>query len=401
MSTKSFFSNVVFGKSEIERTASKTVRNFTGKIGEETLPHSVSVSLDWLSMMCDCLMPEPLPEQPPIWLTDNIVLEYQRKGTPVFNYSYIVYLEGEPVANVHTHTKNKKIIKEGTAKLEIQNHVLYSTSLLDVLDKVMLACKMPAIKNMSGLHIAIDGANHLHPFVNNYVRQSARRARPELKTLGHWGKENRVRMKGKANLDSKRFNRKTGMYDNFKIGSSRKSLTIYNKTSELEHSHKSYIKAAWERAGIDMSGTVWRCEIRLTSQSIKEIKNFDLKKLTDPNYLLQIFKTQCKNFFEFALMENDENISRARVIDLFQFEKLKVPLLSKIPRAIVRGAYKAQMAVHNAYANILLGFHKTKDSIDAAITHISDNVELYDLQDWYVRKKVDWIAAYQPVKLFM
>lgn len=389
------------GEIALRRTASKTVRNFTGKIGDTPLPQSVSVHLDWLSFMVECTMGEPAPDQGPVWVSENTVLEYEKKGTPIFNYSYSVYIDGEPVAKIHTHGKNPKIIKPGSAKLEILNHVLYSTTVLETLENVMIACKMPIIKNVSGLHIAIDGCNHVWEFMNEYVRQNKNRSRPELKTLGRWDKENRVRMKGKANLDCKRFNRKDGSYSNFKVGSARKSLTVYNKTTELEHSHKQYIKDSWNKAGIDVSGTVWRCELRLTSQSIKEIKDFDLKKVNDPNYLLQIFKTQCENFFQFILLENDCNVSRARIIDLFQFEKLKVPILEKIPRAIVRGAYKAQLAIHNAYANVRLGFHRTFESLNAALHHITDNVQLYNLDEWYERKKPKWdemylVHAYAP-----
>lgn len=391
-------SHVKTGDFGLSRTASKTVRKFTSYFGQDSLPHAVSVTLDWLSLMVECLLPAPEPEQAPIWLNDSIVLEYMRKGTPMFNYTYQVYLEGEPVANIHTHPRNEKILKAGTAKLEILNHVLYSSNIEGVIHDIMNACQMPVIKNYSGLHIAIDGANHVHTFLNKYWRQNGNRSRPALRTLGSWAKENRVRMKGKANLDPKRFNRRTGMCDNFKIGSARKSFTLYNKTSELKKSHKQYIKDVWDRAGLDQSGDVWRCELRLTSQSIKEIKNFDLSRINDPNYLLSIFKTQCKNFFEFCLIENDENISRARIIDLFQFEKLKVKLLEKIPRALVSGAYKAQMSIHNAVRNIMLGYYKTNDSIDAALQHITDNVQLYLLDQWYERKKVVWIEAYKGYK---
>lgn len=386
----------VLVKNEPGRTASNTVRKFTGKIGEEPPPQSVSVALDWLSFMVQCWLPEPAPDAGPVWLTDNVVLIYQKKGTPVFNYSYEILVGGEPVAKCHTHSKNPKIIKEGTAKLEINNHVLYATGLNDLMIEIMAACKMPAINNTSGLHIAIDGVEHIHAFLNAYARQPnpAKKKDIDNGTAFRWDKKNRVKMKGKASFDAKRFNRKTGMFEAFKVGGARKSLVVYNKTSELERSHKEYIRQSWERAGIDTTGTVWRCELRLTSQTIKEIKNFDLSQISDPNYLLQIVRTQLKNFFEFILVEGDGNVSRARVIDLFQFEKLKVPLLEKIPRAVTAGAYKAQMSIHNGYMNVVTNKFKTEVEIKAAIQHINDNVNLYGLQRWYDRKQQEWNILY-------
>jgi hypothetical protein len=395
--------NKIASKNEfcaLKRTASKTVRNFTSDFGGNAIPDCVSVSLDGLSIMVECGLSEPAKDQPIMSLDDDTVIEYLQRGTPVFNHSSVIYWHGEPVANIHTHGKNEKIIKPNTAKIEILNHVLYSTSVMEVLNHVMTVCKCPAIKNVSTLHIAIDGVSHIHTFLNSYVRQKPSSRFANLSTIGTWRQETRVRMKGKANLDCKRFSRRDGMYQNFKVGSARKSLVVYNKTSELQHSHKQYIKDMWDRVGIDQTGTVWRSEMRLTSQSIKEIKNFDLSKISDPLYLLQIFKTQCENFFQFVIVDGDSNISRARIVDLFQFERIKVPLLEKIPRAIVRGAYKAQMAIHNAFANILLKGYDSISSINAALQHITDNVELYHLEEWYYRKKEQWKQMYIPVHTY-
>jgi hypothetical protein len=396
----------IFGAQNVDsslmRTASKTVRKFTTIFGEESLPTSVSVNLDWLAFMVECALPEPEPNQGPVWLNDDFVLEYKMKGTPIFNYSYVLYSDGEPVANLHTHGKNPVIIKPGTAKLEMMNHVLYSSTVMQTLEAIMIACKMSAIKNISRMDISIDNCEHIWKFANNFVSQKNNGKIPQLKTLGRWDTNNRVVLNGKASWDSKRFSRADGLYHNFKIGGGRKCLVIYNKTSELERSHKEYIREAWDKAGIDHEGrNIWRCELRLTSQEIKNIKDFDFEKIIDPNYLLQIFKTKCENFFQFVLCENDTNITRGRIIDLFFFEKLRIPLLHKIPRAIVRGAYKAQMSIHNAYANIRLGLHKTFDSINAALQHITDNVHLYNLDRWYERKKPQWdnmylVHAYAP-----
>ena len=65
---------------------------------------------------------------------------------------------------------------------------------------------------------------------------------------------------------------------------------------------------------------------------------------------------------------------------------MRVPSLAKIPRAIVRGAYKAQMAIHNAYANVRLKYLKTHEQIFAALQHIIDNVQLYNLDHWYEKR---------------
>lgn len=393
--------NTKTGKNGLVRAASKTARKFTSFFSADALPHCISVHLDWLSMMMDCFVPEPQPGQESVHLENDIVLRYLKKGTPTFFHTWAVMWGGEHVAMLHTHSRNELIIKPATAKLEFLNHVLYSSTILPCL-KDIIQPAIPGIRNITRMDICIDGANHVHTFLNNYVRQKKNRSYPDLKTLGRWDKENRVRMKGKASLDCKRFQRSNGMYENFKIGSSRKSFTLYNKSTEIDQrSRKEYIRDAWIKAGVDVTQDVYRCELRMSSEALKDIKDFDLLKINDPYYLLQIFKTQTKNFFEFVLFEGDGNVTRARVIDLFEFEKLRVPLLEKIPRKVVEGAYKAMMGIHNAYANILKGAYRTKEQIDQALGWIANEVQLYNLDRWYEKKKPAWIELYQPVKYFM
>jgi len=396
---------------------SKTVRKFTGYFGQDALPDCVSVSLDWLSFMVCCFLPEPATGDgvATSWLLNDVVgIMYLQKGTPMFCHSYQLFYFGEPVAYLHTHSRNKTIIKEGLAKLEIMNQVLYSTSWSEVLDEVMKATQCTRINNVSGLHIAIDNVNHIKDFLNLYVRQGREHKSKELKTLGKWDKSQRVKMKGKARLDCKVFDRKTGQFQNFKIGNGHKYITVYDKTSELKKSHKEYIWDAWKQSGVvgdkdhakwgartkemvtagEQEQQVFRCELRMSSQAIKQIKNFDLKRLSNPQYLLSLFKTQIENFFQFVVIENDTNISRARIVDLFQFELMRVPLLAKIPRAVVQGAYKAKMAIHNAYMGLMKGLYRGDEAANAAVIHIKENLQIYNLDRWFLEKEPEWINLY-------
>jgi len=367
----------------VGKAESKTACKFKAPFVSKDMPHAVSINVDWLALMTECGLQAPAPEnQKPIWVNDSIVLEYQGKGTPVFNYSWKVYQDGEPVAYVHTHSKNKKIIKENTAKMEIFNQVLYSSELKQVIDNVMTACKMTVIKNISRLDISIDGANHIPVFLNQYVKHRQN------------GGE-RIHRNGKAHFSPRIFDEKTASYKSFKIGSSRKSIVVYNKTQELEISHKEYIRQAWDRAGLDLTSDVWRTEMRLSSEALKEVEGgFNLEQINNPLYLLTFFRTQAKNFFEFVDMRGQTNVTYGTVIDLLQFEKLKIPLLQKIPRAITDGAYKAKMAIHNGIKQIYQNVHRVKTSIDAVLTNVADNIDIYNLERWYTRKLPQWELQY-------
>lgn len=384
----------------LQRAESKTARKFKAPFGSDALPQAVSVTLDWFSCMVECGWPDPVKDGGPIFIDDDITVVATGKGTPVFNHSWEVYQWGEKVAMFHTHSKNEKIIKAGTAKVELSNNILYSSEYLQILQRIMDACNMPHIKNLSRVDIAIDGANHVHQFLNAYIRQRKNALVAGSSTLQQSGP--RVRMKGKAALHARMFNKRTGMFDSFKIGSARKNFVLYCKSKELERSHKEYIRQVWEKAGLDPEAEQWRCELRMSSEAIKEIKDFDIKRLSDPNYLLQIYKTQCENFVHFVDMEGQTNVTYARTIDLFQFEKLRVPLLQKLPRALADGAYKAKMAIHNAVKDIILDAQvscnlrsdKLRINVLAALQHVTDNINIYNLRRWYDKSIGKWEKMY-------
>lgn len=366
----------------IERAASKTARNFKSPFASEALPTAVCVNIDWLSMMTECLMPEQVADQQPIWHNDNLVLVPAGGGGQNFKYKWKVLEYGEHIANVLTHTRNEKIIKQGTAKLEVTNNVHYSTEIMPVVNKVMEACKMTVIKNITRIDIAIDGANHIPLFLNSYLKHRQN------------GGE-RVHRSGSAAFHGRMFDQKSATYKSFKIGSSRKQVVVYNKSQELEFSHKEYIRESWERSGLDLTKDVWRVELRCSSEAVKDIEGgFDLNKIHDPNYLLTYFRTQCKKFFEFVDMRGQTNVTYGTIIDILQFEKLRIPLLARVPKAVVDGAYKAKMSVHNAVKDLFYNLHSVKESINAALQHISDNIRIYNLDRWFEKKKPQWELMY-------
>jgi hypothetical protein len=351
-----------------------------------------------MSFMVVFSLPAPSEKETIRHIGKDVVLEYTGHGTPVFNHVWNVYYMGEPWATLMSHSKGEKIIKAGICKIEIKNHILYS-DWLEGFNGLLADMGVYRIKNTSRLDIAIDGANHIPAFLNKYVKQSAARQQ--------------VKMLGKAALDAKRLDAKSMDFVNFRIGSGHKKIAVYNKSSELARSHKEYIRDGWIRAGLDGDAEQWRCELRLDSQAIKELAyvagymsdgspimtpGINLQKLADPMYLMEIFRTQSKNFFEFVKIEKDSNVSRARIIDLLQFEKLKINILDKIPRAVVRGAYKAKMSIHNAIMCVLLNMFDTAETVHSALLHILDNVQLYRLERFYQAKLPEWIATYQPVE---
>lgn len=390
MAINTFYTNILPSK-PIAGGWSRTARNFKGSFPSNALPRAVSVSLDWFSLMVESGIVEPKENETVRDLGNECMLVPLGMGTQMFEHVWQWYWHGEHCANILTHGRG--VIKPNTAKIELLNHVLYSSEWMDVLAAVIDSCKFPAIRNISRIDIAIDGANHVPKFLNSWIGEIT------------FNPNYRIQMKGKARINPGMLNVKTGMYEAFRIGRGKKYVTIYNKTQEINtRSHKEYIRETWERAGLDLNTDNWRVELRMNSESIKQIDQLDIKRLNDPNYLLQIFKTQIENFFQFVDMRGQTNISYGTVIDLFQFEKLKVPLLHKIPRKVVDGAYKAKMAIHNAVKDVIQVYSSHMGTIkkggynaQAALQHIRDSISLYSLQDWYNKRIEKWNDKYKTL----
>lgn len=362
------------------RAASKTALNFTGEKAEDTLPACISINLDWFHYSGECLQPEPVENQDIYWVSDTMALEYKRQGTPNYKHSYTVILEGEPVANLHTHARDNKKMKVNRAKVELMNHVLYTTEWLNIYDQINEhVCVIPDTPGR--MDIALDGVNHLNQFLNCYFKQGQHN-----QTIHKLGKA-----KGHPGVMGASM-----LFEYFRIGSAQKVISVYNKTKEIDQkSNKQYIRQVWESCGLDMKTDNFRCELRLKGEAIKEIKDFDVRKLTNPVYLLEIFKTQIENFFEFIILQGDKNVSRCKKIDLFNFKNMRITALDKVKRTVQRGCYKAKLAIHNGIANILLHHTRGTEKIAAAMNHIQDQLEIYQLHRFYETKLPDWIATYK------
>lgn len=363
-----------------KQAASKTACNFTAVSAVKPYGEPLSVNLDWLSFRADAPVHFFPSEQQIFEEYGEIVLEHQKRGAGMFLNLYKVFWNGEHVAHLLSGPRDAKTSPPDVVKVEILNHVLYSSetpAVIEAMCKELGLC----IRNTSRIDISIDGANRLPVFMNGFLKQKRTAKR-------------RIEIVGKAKPQGKVFDKKYN-FNSFKIGGAEKSIVIYNKTSELEYSHKNYIRAAWDKAGIDYKGQdVWRTELRLNSEGLKCFKDFDLKRcFSDPIYLMSVFRTACKGFFEFRAVENDSNITRARPLDVLNFEKFRIPLLEKIPRAKVDGHYKARMGIHQDVKSMVQGLTGEADGV-AALHNMKRNLDFFDLWGWYNKKLPEWIETY-------
>ncbi len=108
---------------------------------------------------------------------------------------------------------------------------------------------------------------------------------------------NKIKVKGTGKDD-----------DELTIGSLKsrtKCISIYNKTKEINSSHKEYIRNLHKE--IFGQKFIYRVELKLMNKTM-EIKDIDIMRLENTDYLETIFNTYFDNLVQFSDMNTNEKI---------------------------------------------------------------------------------------------
>lgn len=367
---------------------SNTAYNFTNKGKKKPLKPRVTIALDWFSCMVTHILDIDVLKKR-VNHQDGVYLEYQKRGGGQFDNLFYIYIDGEHVGQLLTSPRSLKILKSNMAKLELQNWIFYTDLYVDYLKMILSAYDLK-LNNLSRIDIAVDNVNYLHGFLNRYAKQRTMKNAKYIMV-------NRARFS--AGVMGKDFT-----FNHFKVGAGRKQLTVYEKNQEINtHSlHKRYIIDFWRKNGIkaDYKDKVWRAEMRLGSEALKEIKDLDLnlEKLANSDFLFSIYFTCIEKWFEFRerVTQNDDNITRMKKINLFPIDR-SIELLEKIPRKRIDGHYKARMAIHQLVKDIVMNKVEELEHYEAAISTIYRFISEFDLREYYDRKLDEWIAEYRKM----
>ena len=385
--------------------------DFIRNIEERCSNANVSIALDWLSMYFthSSFFKDNMSEGDTQIINDNCYLLCIDRPTLHFNKHAVIVYNATEVAHVLYDSRNEKFFTKDTCKIEFVNHTLYSGVWQDIYH-IMTDCGL-IYKATSRIDIAIDGVGYLSDLLNFYAKQSRKNLICRLKN------SSTIR----ARFSAKVLNPNTFKFENFNIGSGtgNKMITVYNKSLEILKSGKEYIQDYWklngviyeiqdftlmqkyikeqERNGIDVvsvnsSGDIYRFELRLKSESIKEIENYDPTMLMTKSGLASIVKCHCKNYFEMILLD-DENVSRCSLVNMLPYNRLEAKNIYKIPRFEKDGLYKAKMTIHGLVSDMYKGM-VSKNNYNELIEMIMDRVGGYSLHDYLDRKLLEWHNRY-------
>jgi hypothetical protein len=381
------------------------------ELQEQAENEPVSITLDWLSLYYtqNEHFATSIKDGYSVKISDNCYLRGEDRPTLHFNSFLKLIYHGEECATLLLNSKSEKFFAKAVVKVEVKNHALYSGAWIDLLAE--LENFGLRYKSAGRIDIAIDGLNSMHEMLNLYAQQNLGNKTLMLKNSST----------ARARFAAKVFNPATMLFENFNIGGSggNKMITIYNKSLEIVKSGKKYIQEYWLRNGLidglqdldkqaaqiekyeakgyetfHMEGfkNIYRFEIRLKSESIKEIENFTLDMLKTASGMASIVKLHCVKFFE-PILNDAAKTNDCSAVNIIPFKRLMAVPLSKINRVETTGLYKAKMLLHGLIEDI----YKSYVAVDKhyeIVASIFDRVERYKLADYLDNKMDEWERDY-------
>lgn len=369
----------------------------------------IAVVLDWLSIYF--AMPEGsiiLPENDNdsySFETNSLTFESETKGTTHFRFRWKILKGAEQLGTLLTHSRNEKFFKKEIVKLDFANHLFYSNQLWPFYGTVVTEMHLK-FKSVGRVDIAIDGVNYLIEFFNEYLKQD--QSKKVIELLG--------RPRFNANV----YDRQLGRFENFKFGklNSGKEVTIYNKSLDIVNKRKDYIQKWWKANGITEKilpidelhdpnykkseriripgyHNLYRFEIRLTGETLAEIKDFSLELLQTNTGIMSILKLVTRSYFEPIWLEDDKT-SRCTKIELLPFDRFTIIPLQKVELKQRGDLYKAKLSINKNIKQLYTGAINPDNA--SVFEMITFDVKTYDLEQW-LHNKLDneWMKKYSAL----
>lgn len=192
----------------------------------------------------------------------NFVFQPMEKGSRQFRVIYKVLMNNIEVATIEMISNNQKMFKSNEIAIKLSNFLLYTNRIKLVTRLIFSMFEVQKYK-FTEVHLALDNVNVLKTFVDAIV---------DGRNFGIKYLPKQLDSPNGRQLNSYIYNVETQTFMGHKVGTKAggMEISIYNKTQELRHTQKEYIKEYWSKVGIQRNQIVYRFEIRLTSKYLKK-----------------------------------------------------------------------------------------------------------------------------------
>lgn len=272
--------------------------------------HSL-ISIDWLSIYVDCsLIKEPSGGQ----------VKKMDYGTQVYQFTEYYQINGKDVAVLTWQPRSSALVRN-TGIIKILNEYLYIANVYTIVTQILEDWGLVAL-SVSRLDICAD----FNQFVDYHDMQDFFQDFLTTK-IWHIGKAKYKVIGNKARclqndtfaLQGVQSSRHCYQYLRFGGNTSDISAYLYNKTLEFaEVKEKNYIRAMWEKNGMDNDCDVWRLEFSLKGNAVKiidevtgEVYTNKLDIIKEPMLLHRLYSTLYSRYWDFRV--NDGQVRKDRM----------------------------------------------------------------------------------------
>lgn len=357
------------------------------------------VSIDWLSIYCDCSAMAP---------SADFIFDKEPYGTSVYADMYTVYLYGEEIG-ILTCNPRSGALKKGTGVLKILNPILYQQGLAEITYDLLASCRIIPI-NISRLDLCAD-FNHfecyddMQDFFQDFLNiRLWKIGAAKYKVCANKAVEFDCDYFKMIGLQSSRH-----AYQYLRFGSkvSKVSAYLYNKTQEFRDvKRKNYIAEAWEANDIDEKKEVWRLEFSLKGDGIKflntETKMWQAKNLEmvfDPIQRTQLYNALYLKYWNFRWNDGQKRKDRMQTARLLPIESsILQPVVINGSDVTDREDKRMISAIERTYDEVRLKRQTRNETIERSIDEL---VEFTGLRKWHTEKygakyaELDFAEQYQ------
>jgi len=274
-----------------------------------------------------------------------------------YTYCFKIKYEGEYIGFLYTKSLELLFEYGLNTLVRIDNNVFYIGNLGLIIKTIVDALGLTKMM-ISRLDICYDtDTDVLSKFKSFYYNTAIK-----------FKNRNKIKVKGTGKDD-----------DELTIGSLKgrsRCISIYNKTIEINHSHKEYIRNIHRKAfGIK---NIYRVELKIMNKTL-EIKDIDLMSLGKTEYLESIYDTYFDTLVQFVDVNTNSKID-------FILRNNTGKKLNRVVKKKVQGSVK-QIKAHINFMDKESKTSELRGNIKGWNQIRSALLKKYELETWYSVKK--------------
>lgn len=334
-------------------------------------PPKYAISTDWYeaTLEADTFTTNNIPKiiKPE---KGRIALQRRELGTKHYQLFYNVAVNGRPFGHVLGRPREGNKLPNEYIQFQALNNVQYESSFFEELDQLYHHMNWN-FRNMTRIDIALDGGQY-SKIIDDLIKDRVHKVGT---AKSHLHMNHKFKMEG------------------FTWGSSAsgKYMRCYDKTVELEMSHKGYIKEFWKRTGIDTSNNVQRMELVLRNEAIQQIEDFNPWHLNNVQYLASLMRTQFEKWFEFRDPKSNANVTRMTPVNYIDWESVNAVKLDKCQSIPPNEITRTKQACKTVY---LLYLSTNKVPLLNFARALAESI---DHRKWFTKKRQDWESDHESM----